>query len=96
MNVLRNEDIRYYRSELIKLLQAFNPGDQFYTHYFHNICSSFTGRDTRPFLRKCLRTLQSLGYLNNHDLGFNIHQWSITPKGTDFVNSFDPLNPKHL
>lgn len=68
------------------LLNGFTPGEQHYTHHFEFLdISSFKGKDNRPMLRKYLRHLEEKGYIKNHDLGSNIHQWSITQDGIEVL-----------
>lgn len=76
----------HFDKSLIKaLLKAFIPDKQHYTHHFESGISSFTGKDNRPRLRKYLRYLEGKGYVKNHNLGFNMHQWSITQDGIDML-----------
>lgn len=73
----------HFDRSLIKiLLRGFTPNEQHYTHHFEGLCSSFTGKDNRPELRKYLRHMEEKGYVVNHNLGHNIHKWSITQDGT--------------
>jgi hypothetical protein len=72
------------RSLVKALLKGFTPGEQHYTHHFEFLdISSFKGKDNRPMLRKYLRHLEGKGYIKNHNLGNNIHQWSITQDGIE-------------
>jgi hypothetical protein len=97
MKLLNSEDVHYYRSALVGLLQACVPGEEHHTHHFHYLdIYVFRGSYTRPFLRKCLRTLESLGYLMNHPKGFNTHKWSITDKGISYLATYDKLNHQPL
>ena len=97
MKLLSESDIAYYRYDLIALLLVCNEGEEYYTHHFHyNTTSSFIGSDTRPFLRKCLRTLESKGYLVQKDMGMNIHKWAITEKAANYISAYDRLNPIKL
>lgn len=75
--------MRFDRSLVKILLRNFNEGELHYTHHFDNSCSSFSGKDNRPLLRKYLRHLEERGYISNHNLGHNIHKWSITKDGID-------------
>lgn len=73
------------RSLVRILLLAFKVDEKHYTHYFESSCSSFCGKDNRPKLRKYLRHLEEKGYIENHNLGHNIHKWSITQDGIDYA-----------
>lgn len=77
--------MQHFDKSLVKaLLKAFTPDKQHYTHHFEFIgVSSFKGKDNRPLLRKYLRHLEEKGYVKNHNLGSNIHQWSITQDGIE-------------
>ena len=77
----------YYRDDLKNILNELKDGKQVYTHYFEFIRVNgnrqwqFVGKENRPHLRKCLRTLEADGLVENINLGCNIHQWKITEKG---------------
>lgn len=95
MKLLSPMDTIYYRTKLVKILQACKPGEEHYTHHFYSFDYAFKG-DDGVFLRRCLRTLVALGYLNFHDKHFNTHRWSITQKGMDYLSTYDPLKQKKL
>jgi len=46
-----------------------------------NVAKSGLVPINRPHLRKCLWTLESDGFIENINLGMNIHQWKITEQG---------------
>lgn len=95
MILLSPMDVIYYRTQLVKILQACTPGEEHYTGHFYKYYSSFTG-DKGVFMRRLLRTLVSLEYLNFHNKYFSTHRWSITQKGIDYLSTYDPLKPKML
>lgn len=72
------------RSLLIELAAANEP---VYTHHFEMTFRDgrrhyeFVGKSSRSHLRKCLRTLEADGLIENINLGMNIHQWKITELG---------------
>ena len=75
----------YYRHSLRAILAELTDGKQVYTHHFEYLGLSSISRD-RPLLRKCLRTLEAQGFIENINLGFNIHQWKITEAGKQELN----------
>lgn len=83
----------HYRSDLNKILNELKDDKQVYTHYFEFISVNgnrqwqFVGKENRPHLRKCLRTLEADGLVENINLGCNIHQWKITEKGKNLIFS---------
>lgn len=79
--------MQHFDKSLVKaLLKGFAPNEQHYTHHFEFLdISSFKGKDNRPRLRKYLRYLEEKGYVINHNLGNNIHKWSITQDGIDML-----------
>lgn len=80
--ILSDNDRMYYRTGLKKILHALRDGQKHYTHHFEQI-TCFSGKDNRPLLRKCLRTLEADGLVQNFDQGYNIHMWQITDKGKE-------------
>lgn len=77
--------MHFDRSLVRIILRGFKEGEQHYTHHFEFLASSFSGKSNRPLLRKYLRHLEEKGYIRNHDLGHNIHKWSITQDGIDVL-----------
>jgi hypothetical protein len=89
-----SEDLRRWHSAHIQalLVSIRELKEPAYTHYFGFIgISSFAGPLNRPHLRKCLRTLEAYGLIENINLGFHIHQWKITEKG--ITNDFKATEP---
>jgi hypothetical protein len=89
-----SEDLRRWHSAHIQaLLEALRKMEQpAYTHLFEFIgINEFSGDNNRPHLRKCLRTLEAYGLIENINLGFHIHQWRITEKG--MTNDFKATEP---
>jgi len=86
--------MKFDRSLIRILLGAFEMGEQHYTHSLSHCCSSFNGHDNKPLLRKYLRHMEEKGYVLNHNLGHNIHKWSITQNGIDTLKLLetDPFN----
>jgi len=84
--LLSDNDRMYYRTALQKILHALRDGQKHYTHHFEYIdVASLKGKDNRPLLRKCLRTLEADGFIKNFDEGSNVHMWQITEKGKQRV-----------
>lgn len=82
--LLTDNDRMYYRTGLQQILHLLRDGQKHYTHHFEYIgCSYFAGKANRPFLRKCLRTLEADGLVQNFDQGWNVHMWQITDKGKE-------------
>lgn len=78
--------IRFDKSLIKGLLKGCTPNELHYTHHFEFLdISSFKGKHNRPLLRKYLRHLEEKGYMKNHNIGNNIHKWSITTEGIDML-----------
>lgn len=68
----------YYEPHYRALVKELEKGLEYYTHHFEFIgVSAFVGKSNRPHLRKCLRTLEKDGIIENINLGSNIHKWKI-------------------
>jgi hypothetical protein len=86
--LLSDNDRMYYRTALQKILHAMRDGHKHYTHAFENVYGYlFAGKHNRALLRKCLRTLEADGLVQNFDEGFNVHMWQITEKGKQHLTS---------
>lgn len=77
--------MRFDKSLIKILLGKFEPGVEHYTHHFVNCCSSFTGSDSMPLIRKYLDHLLDRDYVIRHKYKMNIHKWSITQGGQDVL-----------
>lgn len=80
----------YYCGHLKAILKELADGKKVYTHHFEHINPKvwqFVGKENRPHLRKCLKTLEAAGLIENFNLGFNIHQWAITDSGQALIIS---------
>ena len=90
MQIYSNDMKIYYRGALLALLKELADGKQVYTHHFEFMQPKrweFVGKDNRPHLCKCLRTLEADGYIENINLGCNIHQWKITDAGKEHLKT---------
>lgn len=80
--ILSDYDRAYHRSELNAILEKLaSEESEIPTSSFEFLSPriwSFVGKDNRPFLRRCLRTLESEGLIENINKGFNHHYWKIT------------------
>ena len=86
--LLTDNDRMYYCTALQQIVNLLRDGQKHYTHHFEQI-ACFSGKDNRPLLRKCLRTLESDGLVQNFDQGYNIHMWQITEKGKEHLTSIN-------
>lgn len=83
-NILSEHDVIYYKKLLNKILEHALKKGECSTSSFEYLDRReycIVGKSNRPFLRKCLRTLEYFGLIENINLGFNIHHWKITELG---------------
>lgn len=82
-NIL-SDYLKHYHSQTLLNILKHAAKEVRYTHAFElEYC--LKGKANRPFLRKCLRTLEADGLIENINLGYNIHQWKITDAGKAYL-----------
>jgi len=83
-----SEDLkRYYKSSMMIILESLRDGEPQYTHYFSFIPELEAHHLDRQKIKQCLRTLESDGFVQNINLGLNIHQWKITESGIEYLKN---------